>query len=240
MPGLMRAIPDAKTYRLALCPRAEADRAAELPEDVRARFSARELAELEALVPRRRRDRAAGRLAAKRALAAHFEAEEGWTPRPEELELSNDAAGRPVLRLPRGAPFAVPHFSISHAAEGGAAAVGAGGRRVGVDLESVVARPAEVVAFVAAPGEAAGAPASDPEAQARLWTGKEAALKLLGLGLDADARDVRVESGTARFSGMPERAWRALGAPRVSVRFERVGAALLAVACTEEKTWTTI
>jgi phosphopantetheinyl transferase len=221
-------------YRLAFCPRAEADRLPSLPADARARFSTRELAELEAMTERRRRDRAAGRLAAKRALAAHFEAEDGWSPEGPELEIFNDDAGRPVLRLPRGAPASAPSFSIAHSAEGGAAAVGAGGRRVGVDLESVVARPSEVIAFVAAPGEERRAPASDPDAQARLWTGKEAALKLLGLGLDADARGVRVEGGEASFAGEPERAWRALGAPRVRVNFETVAGAMLAVAYTGE------
>jgi len=219
-------------YRLAFCPRAEAERAGPLPADVRERFSPAELAELESLPERRRRDRAAGRLAAKRALAAHFEAEEGWTPEPDELEIFNDRDGRPVLRLPAGAAAAVPSFSIAHSAEGGAAAVAAPGRRVGVDLETVVARPDEVIAFVAAPGEARRAPASDPGAQARLWTGKEAALKLLGLGLDADARGVRVEDGAVAFDGRPAEAWRALGAPRVRVDFERVGAAMLAVAYT--------
>jgi phosphopantetheinyl transferase len=219
-------------YRLALCPRTEADRAAALPADARGRFSTRELAELEALPERRRRDRIAGRLAAKRALAAHFEAEDGWTPAPDELEIGNDADGRPTLRLPAGAAAAAPSFSIAHSAEGGACAVGAPGRRVGVDLEIVVPRPAEVIAFVAAPGEERGAPPSNPDAQARLWTSKEAALKLLGLGLDADARGVRVSGGEAAFEGRPAEAWRALGGPRVRVDFARAGAAMIAVAYT--------
>lgn len=226
------AAPGRPPYRLAYCSRAEADRAAALPEDVRARFSAAELAELEDLPERRRRDRVAGRLAAKRALAAHFAAEDGWTPEPRELEVFNDAEGRPILRLPRGAGAPLPSFSLAHCAEGGAAAVAAPGRRVGVDLELVVARPAEVIAFVAGEAERGAAPESDPEAQARLWTGKEAALKLLGLGLDADARDARVGGGEVAYAGRPAAAWRALGGPRVRVAWERAGGAMLAVAYT--------
>ena len=221
-------------YRLAFCPRPEAERALSLPADVRLRFSAPELAELEILPERRRRDRLAGRLAAKRALAAHFAAECGWDADARELEIGNDAQGRPVLRLPKGAPASAPSFSISHCSEGGAAAVGAPGRRVGADLELVVPRPAEVIDFVAAPGEGRRAPASDPDAQARLWTAKEAGLKLLGLGLDADARDVREEDGEILYSGRPAAAWRALGSPRVRAAFERAGAAMLAVAYTGE------
>jgi phosphopantetheinyl transferase len=224
--------PSRPPYRLAYCPRAEADRALGLPADVRERFSPDELAELMALPERRRRDRICGRLAAKRALAAHFAAEHGWEAEPRDLEIVNDAEGRPVLRLPEGAPAPAPSFSIAHCAEGGAAAVAAPGRRVGVDLELVVARPVEVIAFVSAPGEERAAPPSDPEAQARLWTCKEAGLKLLGLGLDADARDVRETDGEIIYSGRPEAAWRALGAPRVRLAFERTGAAMLAVAYT--------
>lgn len=229
--------PGRPAYRLAFCPRAEADRSLELPGDVRDRFAPAELAELEGLAERRRRDRLAGRLAAKRALAAHFKEEWGWEPEPRDLLLANDAAGRPVLTLPAGAPARAPSFSISHCAEGGVCAVGSGGRRVGVDVESVVPRPEAVIAFVAGPGEAA-APA-DPEAQARLWTGKEAALKLLGLGLDADARDVRVADGEASFAGTPAEAWRALGSPRVRVDFERALGALVAVAHAQEAAWKT-
>jgi phosphopantetheinyl transferase len=217
-------------YRLAFCPRVEAAAAAEGAGAER--FSTAELEELRALPERRRTDRAAGRLAAKRALAAHFDAEHGWKPEARELEIFNDAEGRPFLRLPKGAPASAPAFSIAHAAAGGVCAVAAPGRRVGADIESVVPRPAQVIAFVAAPGEEAGAPPSDPAAQARLWTGKEAALKLLGLGLDADARDVREHEGEIVYAGVPARAWRALGSPRVRAAFERVGDAMLAVAYT--------
>src|SRR4051812_46973334 len=87
-------------YRLAFCPRAEAA----APEGAADRFSGAEREELAALPERRLRDRIAGRLAAKRALAAHFDAEYGWKPEPRDLEIFNDADGRPVLRLPKGAP----------------------------------------------------------------------------------------------------------------------------------------
>lgn len=224
--------PSRPAYRVALCPRAEAERACALPSDIRARFTDSELADLEAMPERRRRDRLAGRLAAKSALAQHFRDEHGWDAEPRDLEIGNDPEGRPVLRLPPGAPAPAPSFSLAHCAEGGAAAVAAPGRRVGVDYELVVARPAEVIDFVAAPGESA--PPSDPDAQARLWTAKEAGLKLLGLGLDADARAVRETDGEIRYEGRPAQAWRELGRPRVRAAFRRAGTALLAVAYTGE------
>lgn len=220
------------SYRLAFCPRAQAERVAGLPADLRAQFSPQELTDLETVAPRRRLDRLAGRLAAKRALAEHFAAEEGWPAEPRELQIFNDALGRPTLRLPAGAAVASPAFSISHCAQGGAAAVASAGRRVGIDIETVVARPAQVIAFVCAPGEVRDAGPADPEAQARLWTGKEASLKLLGLGLDADARAVRMLEEDVLFAGRPEQAWAALGRPRVRLAFERVADALIAVAYT--------
>lgn len=219
-------------YRLAFYPRSQAERVAGLPAELEAHFSPLELTKLEALAPRRRLDRLAGRLAAKRALAEHFAAEEGWQADPRELEVFNDDAGRPTLRLPAGAAISAPSFSIAHCAEGGVAAVAAPGRRVGVDLETVVARPAEVIAFVAAPGEDGSAGPTAPEAQARLWTGKEAALKLLGLGLDADAKAVRPGPEEVAFAGRPASAWDALGRPRVRMAYERVAGAMLAVAFT--------
>ncbi|MDE2141080.1 MAG: 4'-phosphopantetheinyl transferase superfamily protein [Elusimicrobia bacterium] len=229
---MIPSTPSRPPYRLAFCPRAEAERALALPDDVRARFSASELADLESLPERRRRDRLAGRLAAKRALAAHFAAEHGWDAEPRELAVFNDESGRPFLRLPAGAPAEAPSFSIAHSSAGGICAVAAPGRRVGADIETVVARPLEVLAFVSTPDELAGATPSNPEAQARVWTGKEAALKLLGLGLDADARAVRAADGDVAYTGAPADAWRALGSPRVRLKFERAGTAMISVAYT--------
>lgn len=183
---------------------------------------------------KRRRDRLAGRVAAKRALAAHFGSEWGLRVPPADIVLANDADGRPRLRRPRGPDGREPSFSLSHSAWGGVCAVAAPGRRVGVDLESVVARPREVLAFVAAPDELHAAAPSDPQAQARLWTGKEAVLKLLGLGLDADPRMVEVRDAGAevRLGGEPEQAWKRLGSPRISVEFSPQDDSLAAVAYT--------
>ncbi|MDX6768532.1 MAG: 4'-phosphopantetheinyl transferase superfamily protein [Elusimicrobiota bacterium] len=214
-------------YRLGWCAAADAVTASDW-------LCAEELASLDALAPKRRRDRLAGRVAAKRALKDHFRDELGWDADPRELVLANDEAGRPVLRLPRGTPGGAPSFSIAHAAWGGLCAVAAPGERVGCDLESVVARPREVLAFVAAPDELGGVEPSDPVAQTRLWTGKEAVLKLLGLGLDADARMVEVRAGGAevRLGGLPAARWAELGRPRLAVDFTTRDGSLAAVART--------
>ncbi len=219
-------------YRLAFCPRREAERTLSDPAELRARFGPAELAELEALPERRKLDRVAGRLAAKRALAAHFLGEYGWEADAAELAVFNDATGRPRLTLPKGAPAPAPSFSISHCAQGGAAAVASPGRRVGVDIETIVARPAKVIAFVATPEELASGPYDDAGAQARLWTGKEATLKMLGLGLDADARCVRLEADGVILTDRPAQAWSALGSPSVHLDYDGADGAQIAVAYT--------
>jgi phosphopantetheinyl transferase len=217
-------------YRLGWCPASEA--ATLTASDW---LAPEELAELEAIPSdKRRRDRLAGRVAAKRALAEHFQAEWGLRPPPQDIVLGNDEAGRPVLKRPLGSTGRPPSFSLSHSAWGGVCAVAAPGRRVGVDLESVVARPREVLAFVAAPDELHAAAPTDPQAQARLWTGKEAVLKLLGLGLDADPKMVEVRQAGAevRLGGEPEKAWKRLGSPRIAVAFSPQDDSLAAVAYT--------
>lgn len=217
-------------YHLSYCPRLEAERALAEPAELRARFSPSELAELALLPERRKFDRVAGRLAVKRALAAHFLGEYGWEAEDAELSVFNDEAGRPRLTMPKGAPAPAPSFSISHCAQGGAAAVGAPGRFVGVDIETLVPRPAAVIAFVSAPSELIPGP-SDPEAQTRLWTGKEATLKMLGLGISA-ARAVRPETDGVTLTDEPAKAWAALGSPRVRLDDYDVDGARIAVAYT--------
>lgn len=215
-------------YRLGWCPAAEAAELA--PSDW---LAPEELAPWEAIPSeKRRRDRLAGRVAAKRALAAHFEAQWGLRVPPTDIVLGNDEDGRPVLLRPLGSTGRPPSFSLSHSAWGGVCAVAAPGRRVGVDLESVVARPREVLAFVAAPDELHAAAPSDPQAQARLWTGKEAVLKLLGLGLEADPRMIEVRADGVRLGGEPERRWKELGSPLINVTFSPQEGSLAAVAFT--------
>ncbi len=215
--------------RLGWCAAAEADAVPAADW-----LSPGELEELDALSPRRRRDRMAGRVAAKRALTAHLREELGWDADPRELVIANDEEGRPLVRLPRGTPAGTPSISLSHSGWGGLCAVAAPGERVGCDLEAVVPRPREVLAFVAAPDELGSVDPSDPAAQARLWTGKEAVLKLLGLGLDADAKMVEVRAGGAevRLGGLPARRWEELGRPRITVAFTPRDGFLAAVART--------
>ena len=193
-----------------------------------------ELAELEGISgEKRRRDRLAGRLAAKRALCARFADGWGWLAEPADLQIVNDELGRPRLRLPKGAPAPAPSFSLSHSASGAVAAAAEPGVLVGVDLEEIVPRPKAVLAFAAAPDELTPALLSDPRAQARLWTGKEAVLKLLGLGLDADPRMIEIASdGGVALCGSPDEAWRAIGRPVLRVEYVDAGTALAAVART--------
>ena len=233
MPRTMRpSIQVRPRYRLGVCSRDEADRSASIPDDVRVKFSEPELFALSLLPARRRRDRIAGRLAAKRVLAAHFIEEHDADFEPGDLVVDNEPDGRPRLSLPSGVDVPIPAFSLSHGLEGGVCAVGGPGQRVGVDLEQIIPRPSAVIAFIATEEELSAAPPSQPEQQARLWTGKEAALKLLGLGLDADAHDVHFQRDEVIYAGVPHRVWTSLGSPRIRITYERAGAALIAVAYT--------
>lgn len=73
------------------------------------------------------------------------------------------------------------HWSIAHA--GGRVAGVVARQRVGLDLEPVGGRRAELVAAVLDADERALLEASGPHAFVRGWTAKEAVLKKLGVGL---------------------------------------------------------
>jgi phosphopantetheinyl transferase len=162
--------------------------------------------------PKRRRDWLAGRLAAKLALAKLLESRQ-IRRALNEIEIGNDLEGRPVWRLSR--PDAVPEWPISITHSGGLAAVAVhtDAARLGFDLESVEERHSgwlDIAFHEEERGEA-----RSPEAATRMWTVKEAALKVLGIGLRADLWDVRVGGGQVRLFGRALQRHRELGSPEI-------------------------
>jgi phosphopantetheinyl transferase len=153
-------------------------------------------------VPKRKADWLGGRYAAKTLLSS-LTREKALS----EIEISYDDYGRP-----RAAGLTI---SISHAGGLALAAVKPGSTDfLGADIETVEDRAAAWYADYFTSGELG---ANDPSHATKLWTLKEAALKALGLGLKADLRDVRLESGELRFSGTALTRYRKLGSPAFSV-----------------------
>ncbi|MFA6029318.1 MAG: 4'-phosphopantetheinyl transferase superfamily protein [Elusimicrobiota bacterium] len=158
-------------------------------EDLSEQLGAAELAQLAAFkVPKRRKDWLSGRLAAKRLVCALL-AEKGRSDRLCEVAILNRRDGSPYAALPGDPEAGAPFLSISHGPGGAVAAAAPANGRVGVDVERVAERPQSFLTIFAHPSER---PALDtPQAQTRLWTLKEAVLKLLTLGLSVDLWDVR-------------------------------------------------
>lgn len=141
-------------------------------------LSANERATFDALpVERRRRDYLAGRLAAKRALRAACREAGGQVPPYSAIDVWNDAAGAPHVRIDTGDE----RFSISIAHTDGAAVALAGraaSGTVGVDIETTRPLDLSLVSRVLTPAELARLRgASEDPSPLALWTAKEAALK---------------------------------------------------------------
>lgn len=189
---------------------------------------------------KRRRDWLAGRLAAKRALARRL-ADQGARPPLEAIEISNLESGEPSCRLlDHQAVLRGPlSFSISHCEAGGLCAVAQAGTRVGADWETVPAQELPFLHLFAHELETNEALASSAEEQIRLWSLKEAVLKLLGLGLALDPKDIRRRGpgghDTAlELHGPARRRWTQLGSPEIAWEQRREGDAIITVACALE------
>jgi 4'-phosphopantetheinyl transferase len=151
----------------------------------------------------RRRKWLLGRWAAKRLLA-----EMGWGG---ELTILNDEAGAPyALKAGERLPVCL---SISHRGDWGLAAAGVRPDvMLGADLETVEARDAALVRQFFSEAEAARvevAGAARDTVVARIWSGKEAVLKALGIGLRHDTRDIVVGEEIAVPAGI-EGEWKGL------------------------------
>lgn len=120
-----------------------------------------------------------------------------------------------VLNQPSGEPFVLVEgrggwerpISISHRSHVGMAAAPIDANvRIGADLETVEPRDLALVRQFYTDSEAAIVDAAGDardEVVARIWSAKEAVLKLLGLGLRIDTRGVLVNFEAPSFAGCP-------------------------------------
>jgi 4'-phosphopantetheinyl transferase len=153
--------------------------------------------------PARRRKWLLGRVAAKRLVRQ--------SPGLSALADSDVS----VLNRPSGEPYVVlagrgeweSAISLSHRRAVGMAAVpSAPSAHIGADLEIVEPRAPALVRQFFTDSEAALVAASGPardEIVARIWSAKEAVLKLLGLGLRLDTRAIEVALAGPSFAGCP-------------------------------------
>jgi phosphopantetheinyl transferase len=175
-------------------------------------------------IEKRRLDWLAGRIAAKRALRA---TRPGLDAR--RIEILTAPEGKPFVRLPEGPG---PEISIAHSAAGGVCAVSTNVSPVGVDIESIGTHGLATLALFVHPTETMPEGAQPARWQTKLWTAKEAVLKLLGVGFACDPRGVRwnEEGRTLDLDGAARLRWTELGAPRVSIEYFDLDDSLIAFA----------
>jgi len=155
------------------------------------------------LVPRRRKW-LMGRAAAKRLVRDMLG--DGQVPE-KEISVLNQPSGEPFVLIEGKGGWDYP-ISISHRSEVGmAAAPRERTARIGADLETIEPRDAALVRQFYTDGEAQiveAARTDRDEIVSRIWSAKEAVLKLLGLGLRIDTRGVLVNLVGEPFPECPE------------------------------------
>ena len=174
---------------------------------------------------KRKKDWLGGRFAAKTAVLKYHPAISC-----RDAVIKNDANRKPSLFI-KDIPSAIP-ISISHCA--GFAAAAAGGadiKAIGVDVEKIETRPGSWIEEAFHPGERLQ---SGNRFFTALWTKKEALLKALGIGLNADLWDIRFTNDRPEFSGTALAAWQKAGQPRLRIiTCEKPSGCMLSVAIGE-------
>jgi len=154
-------------------------------------------------VPRRRKW-LMGRAAAKRLVRDMLG--DGQVPE-KKISVLNQPSGEPFVLIEGKGGWDYP-ISISHRSEVGMAAVpSAHAVRIGADLETIEPRDPALVRQFYTDDEARRVEAAvldRDEVVSRIWSAKEAVLKLLGLGLRIDTRGVVVNLEGEGFAECPE------------------------------------
>lgn len=125
---------------------------------------------------------------------------------PRDIRVLNRPSGEPFVVLAGQGEWSRP-ISISHRRELGLAAVPDDPQqRIGADVETVEPRSPALVGQFFTDGEAElvrAANVAADEMVTRIWSAKEAVLKLLGLGLRLDTRRIVVSGEGVRAPGLP-------------------------------------
>jgi phosphopantetheinyl transferase len=155
------------------------------------------------ILPRRRKW-LMGRAAAKRLVR---DMSAGQVVRESEISVLNQPSGEPFVLI-EGKGGWGRAISISHRSSIGMAAAPTDATvRIGADLETIEPRDPALVRQFYSESEAQIVDAAGDdrdEIVARIWSAKEAVLKLLGLGLRIDTRGVLVNLSGVAFAGCPE------------------------------------
>lgn len=180
--------------------------------------------------PKRKRDWLAARVAAKRLVGRRLEGLGRPRPRPA-IVIGSAATREPFVALPEGGPDPELPISLSHAGDYGACALAEPGCRVGMDLERIEPRDPAWRELMADDSELEPDLLDSSEGLTRLWTAKEAVLKLLGLGLSVDLRNVmRRTDGGVQLAGAAQERWKDFGSPRIDLHAVRYQDCCLTVA----------
>lgn len=151
----------------------------------------------------RRRKWLLGRAAAKRLVG---EIDGPGAAALRDINVRNRPSGEPYVVIAGQGEWSRP-ISISHRRELGLAALPEDAKQcIGADVETVEPRAAALVGQFFTAGEAGlvrAAGAGRDEMVARIWSAKEAVLKLLGLGLRLDTRTVMVGGDPPATDGLP-------------------------------------
>ncbi len=148
---------------------------------------------------RQRREWLLGRACLKEAVRHWIHERSGYLVYPSDVVVGHDEAGAPFVDgWWRDTVLPAPCVSLSHTARGSLAAVASPERGVGVDMEQVgrVQQPEHVVQSFTAAEQAIVRQVESSRLQEtvlRIWCAKEAAAKLLGMGLQGQPERFEVE-----------------------------------------------
>lgn len=231
-----------RPYYIEICPIDHVmpllkDGVRELPSSI---FSLEERADYRGLkTDKRRRDWLSGRVAAKRAVRSYLNAS-GTSPDHHEIEICNCLDGRPFARCGRSL-----NISLSHCEVGGLATVSAKDTIVGADWETVAPRDKEVIDLAFHESEKSPELLASPDIQTKLWTLKEAVIKLLSWAGDTDGaslglghlKEVQLTGPgpLPRLTGSAERLWKRIGAPVIRLECSLSHGAVIGVAYATRK-----